>query len=84
MTKPAKIPAVPRPEREPLSVKEQVYYSLLLHWFKHRPKTPPTMMDLVGICWPRRSSSAIRAALLSAESKGYVRRNEEGKFEVLP
>lgn len=80
----SKIPAVPRPEREPLSVKEQVYVSLLRHWYKHRPRTPPTMMDLVGLCRPRRSLTAIRAALLSAESKGHVKRNNAGRFEVMP
>lgn len=82
MTKTAKIPNVPRPDRDPLSKMEQVYLGVLRHWWKHRSRAP-TIKELVKICKPVRSTTAIRAALLSAEAKGYTRRDDHGRFEVI-
>lgn len=83
MTKPdASVPAAARPQRQAMTVKEQYYYSVLLHWYRHRPGEPPSMPELAAICRPIRSGTAVRTALLALESKGYVRRNRHGKFEV--
>lgn len=77
-----RIPDPPRPRREPMSKMEQYYYALLVHWYRHR-KEPPTCDALAGLCRPVKSQTAVRTALLSLESKGYVRRNSNGRFEVI-
>lgn len=85
MTKPAtlpKIPNPPRPAREPMTKMEQVYFAVLLHWYKHRD-SPPSCDALAALCRPVKSNTAVRSALLSLESKGYVRRNSNGRFEVI-
>lgn len=65
-----------------MSKMEQVYYNLLCHWYKHR-REPPRMTELANLCRPRKSTTAIRSALISLESKKYVLRNDEGRFEVI-
>lgn len=83
MTKPApRIPPVPKPARKPLTKMETVYIGVLRHWYKHA-KRAPTIFELAALCRPRRSHTAVRNALLSAEDKGYVRRNDYGRFEVI-
>lgn len=85
MTRPdpdPKIPAVSRAPREPLSSREQIYIAVLRHWYRYRGRAP-SCMEIANLCKPRRSYGAIRAAFLSAEDKGYLRRNTDGRFEVI-
>ncbi len=83
MTKPPHgVPPAPRVQRRPLSSMEQIYIGVLRHWYKHRPGTPPRLSELADLCRPKRSPTAVRMALLSAEKKGYVRRNNDGRFEI--
>lgn len=79
-----RVPPAPPPKREPLSRREAVYLDALKHWFKYRPGVAPRLKDLSSIIKPKRSTASIRAALCSAESKGYCRRNRDGRFEVTP
>lgn len=80
---------------EPASRMEQIYLAALQRW---NGQTPPTMTAFAENCrlWPplhtptaklkRRgwpSVSAVRSALLSLEAKGYVRRNKQGRFQVI-
>ncbi len=86
MTKPNSnpdIPEVPRASRDPMTKREQIYVAVLAHWFRFRDRAP-TMPELAKVCRPRRSLTAIRNALLQAEIKGWVRRNSQGRFEVVP
>lgn len=76
-----KIPAPPRAAREPMTKMEQVYYGLLVHWYKHR-KAAPSCDALAALCRPVKSHTAVRSALLSLEDKGYVRRNDKGRFVI--
>lgn len=78
-----KIPPPPRPARETLSRREQYYMLVLMRWYEYR-KEAPTCDQLAALCRPPRSNTAVRSALLSAESKGYVLRNKDGRFEVIP
>ena len=64
-----------------MSKMESVYYRVLLHWYSYR-KYSPSASDLAALCKPRKSVTAVRSALLSLETKGYVCRNEDGQFEV--
>lgn len=97
MTKPTPLPPVAAVRRPQLSRMEQVYLAVLVHWYKHRAQAP-RVEDLAEICrrernpllptgkkkprgWP--SVTAVRSALLSLEDKGYTRRNDEGRFEVI-
>ena len=94
MSKP--LPPVAAVSRPPLSRMDQVYLLVLRHWYAHRTEAP-TILDIVGVCkrnrgsffqpgqrkprrWP--SATAVRSGLLSLESKGYTKRNEQGRFEV--
>lgn len=82
MSKPAtKIPPVPAPTREPMTYAEAYYFSVLQHWYRHRTY-PPSIPELQPLTKPTMSMTAIRSALLSLESKGYVLRNDDGRFEV--
>lgn len=80
MTDP-KIPPVPRPTREPMTIIEEYYYRVLIHWYGHR-RAAPSLGALQKIVKPFRSKTAIRAGLLSLEKKHYVNRNKDGHFEV--
>lgn len=85
MTKPASLPRIPdppRPRRQAMTKMEQYYFALIVHWYKHR-KEPPSTADLAGICRPIKSATAVRTAMLSLERKGYLERNEYGRFEVV-
>lgn len=87
MTKPAplpRMPSPPRPQKQALTKMEQYYLAVLMHWYRYRPGIPPSCDKLGEVCRPRKSHTAVRSALLSLESKGYVLRNADGKFEVLP
>jgi hypothetical protein len=74
---------MPPSKREKLTKCEQTYLDLLRHWWTHA-KRPPALYELAKTMRPRRSITAIRVALCSAEEKGYCRRNDYGQFEVLP
>lgn len=77
--------------RPPMSVMEQHYISVLRDCID-RPA--PSLSEFAERCrrrlrmfskrpgWPSRT--AVRSALLSLESKRYVRRNNDGRFEVIP
>lgn len=75
---------------------EAYYYAVLVHWYKHRANAP-TLVDIGDVCrkdrspktptgmrkpprWP--SHTAVYSAFLSLETKGYVLRNSDGRFEV--
>lgn len=92
-----KIPPVAAASRPLLSTMEQVQLKVLVHWWKHHSEAP-RLEDLAEICrrdrrlllptgkrkprgWP--SVTAVRSALLSLEGKGYTRRNDAGRFEVI-
>lgn len=77
------IPQVPKPPREPMTKMEAMYFSVLVHWYKHRAYAP-TLHDLGNLCRPRRSPTAVRTCLLACESKGYVTRDDGGHFVVIP
>lgn len=77
------IPPAPRPPRQPMSQMEQVYLALLVHWYRHRDRAP-RLTELAALTKPNKTPSTIRAALLQLEAKGYVRRNDDGRFEVIP
>lgn len=76
------LPPVPRPPREPMSIVEEYYYRVLLHWYAHR-RAAPSLAALQKIVKPHRSRTAIRAGLLGLEQKRYVKRNTSGHFEVI-
>lgn len=85
MTNPVKqpkIPTPPRAAREAMTKMEQYYFSVLLHWYRYR-KEAPTCDQLAALCRPVKSHSAVRTPMLSLEAKGYVRRNDRGRFEVV-
>jgi hypothetical protein len=82
-----------------MSAMEQYYYAVLLHWYRYIPDRAPTCLQIAAVCnrdggertpigqsrtqgWP--SHTAVRSAFLSLESKGYLKRNNDGRFEVLP
>lgn len=81
-TESERIPPVPRPKRPPITRMEAVYLGILQHWYAHR-RDPPRLRDLSNLTKPRRTEPAIRAALLNLEDKGYVKRNSDGRFEVV-
>ncbi len=61
---------------------ESTYLALLVHWYTHRTEAP-RLIDLSRLTRPNKTPSTIRAALLQLESKGYVRRNDDGRFEIV-
>lgn len=77
-----KIPPVPKPAREPMTVAEAYYFGILRHWYKYR-RSAPSIPQLMPLTKPVMSMTAIRSALLALEAKGYVERNEHGRFEVV-
>lgn len=79
---PAAIPPVPKPQREPMTKAETMYFAVLCHWYKHRDYAP-TLNELGNLCRPRKSATAVRTRMLSLESKGYVARDDGGRFVVV-
>lgn len=90
------LPPPPRVARPRMTTMEQYYYAVLVHWYRHRDFSP-TLEEIGDVCrldksrvtpvgsrkppgWP--SHTAVRSALLSLETKGYVARNPDGRFEV--
>lgn len=98
MTKSAAIPPVDAAPRPALTEMETYYLRVLAHWYRFK-RAAPSLADLVDLCkrsgpppgargpqtrgkaWPSRRP--IYKALRACENKGYVRRNDEGKFEVI-
>lgn len=98
MTKPSELPPVGRPPRPEPTPMEALYLRALVHWYRHR-KEPPSLAELADLCrrsrrpgsagyetlvgrdWPSRR--AVRRGLLALEEKGYTKRNDQGKFEVI-
>lgn len=82
-----KIPAVPKVKRQPMTPREARYYQVLVHWYMHRPNIPPSLEDLrvlLARAGEHRTKAPIYMALCCLETKGYVARNNQGKFEVVP
>lgn len=77
-----KIPPAPRAQRQTMTKMEQFYMKVLMHWYRHTERAP-SCEELRGICRPVKSPTAVRSALLALESKGYVQRNAEGRFELV-
>lgn len=76
MTAPQLIrPQVPTPM-------ETAYLRILNYWYRHHSEAP-TLGNIAALCKPSRSHTAIRTALLALEGKGYVKRNDDGRFEVV-
>lgn len=89
MSKPAvkmKIPAVPKAKRLPMTPREARYFQVLAHWYRYRVD-PPSIEDLrliLAKAGEHRTKAPIYTALCCLETKGYVRRDDAGKFEVIP
>lgn len=66
-----------------MTSKEQTYVAVLAHWYKHR-KDPPSLPQLAALIRPPKSITAIRVALINAENKGYVKRDQYGQFRLVP
>jgi hypothetical protein len=98
VTKSSAIPPVGSTARPALTAMETYYLRVLAHWYRFK-RAAPSLADLVDLCrrsgpppgargpqtrgrgWPTRRP--IYVALCACENKGYVRRNNEGKFEVI-
>lgn len=97
MTKPADLPPVGRPSRPALAPMEALYLRALVHWYRYK-RTPPKLVEMCDLLrrsgapttphglrkprtWP--SIRALRRGLLALETKGYARRNNQGRFEVI-
>ena len=78
-----KIPQPPRPRRPALTAKQQYYLTYLIHWYKHRNR-PPALHEIANLCRPPKSVTAVRTALTACEAKGYAKRDEAGRFMVVP
>lgn len=98
MTSPADLPPVIPASRPALNPIEALYLRALMHWYRFKRK-PPSLGQLAellrrsgrpseggrgrrpGCHWPSRRS--VYRGLLALETKGYTKRNDQGKFEVI-
>lgn len=98
MTAPADLPPVIPAARPALNPAEALYLRALVHWYRFKRKSPSLaqLAELLrrsgrpseggrgrppGRHWPSRRS--VYRGLLALETKGYTKRNDQGKFEVI-
>lgn len=97
MTRPADLPPVSPMSRPALAPMEALYLRALVHWYRYK-RQPPKLLEMCDLLrrsgaattphglrkprtWP--SIRALRRGLLALEAKGYARRNQQGRFEVI-
>jgi DNA-binding IclR family transcriptional regulator len=64
-----------------MTPKEQYYLQALKIWTRHY-RRPPALHELAA--YVGRTRTPVHDALVSLEHKGYVERNEDRRFEVVP
>lgn len=64
-----------------MTPREQDYLDALQTWIAHAGRSP-TVLEFAFYC--NRSPAPVHGALVRLEQKGYVRRNQDRRFEVAP
>lgn len=64
-----------------MSTMERWYLECLLIWTHHKGRSP-MLRELAK--WCRKSNTAVYSALVSLEHKGYLTRDKERRFVIVP